>query len=80
MKIQTNCCVSQVGIAFFTQNFSNRRTGFASLVFNQIHNNFHFYEVFSQNSFKTFIEKIKRLKSQLPKCKKYSSMCNQRFS
>ena len=46
MKIQTNCCVSQVGRTFFTQNFGNRRTDFASFVFNQIHNNFHFHEVF----------------------------------
>ena len=76
MKIQTNCRVSQVGRAFFTQNFSHRRTGFASLVFSQIHNNFHFLKVFSQNSFKNFIEKIKRLKVQLPKCEKYSDMCN----
>ena len=80
MKIQTNCRVSQVDRAFFTQSFRNRRTGFASLVFSQIHNNFHFHEVFSQNSFKTFIEKIKRLKGQLPKCKKYSGMCNQHVS
>ena len=60
MKIQTNCRVSQVDRAFFTQNFRNRRTGLVSLVFNQIHNNFHFHAVFSQNSFKTFNEKIKR--------------------
>ena len=60
MKIQTNCRVSQVDRAFFTQNFRNRRTGFVSLVFNQIHNNFYFHAVFSQNSFKTFNEKIKR--------------------
>ena len=80
MKIQTKCRVSQVGRAFSTQNISKRRTGFASLLFNQIHNNFHFHEVFSQNSFKTFIEKIKRLKGQLPKCKKYSGMCNQHVS
>ena len=60
MKIQTKCRVSQVDRAFFTQSFRNRRTGFASLVFSQIHNNFHFHEVFSQNSFKTFNEKIKR--------------------
>ena len=52
MKIQRNCRVSQVDRAFSTQNFCKRRTGFASLVFNQIHNNFHFHEVFSQNSLK----------------------------
>ena len=78
MKIQTNCRVSQVGKAFFMETFSNRRTGFASLVF--IFNNFHLNGVFSQNSLKTFIESIKRLKGQLPKCKKYSSMCNQHVS
>ena len=80
MKTQINSHLSQVGRAFFTQNFRNRRTPLASVVFNQMHNNFHFHEVFSQNSFKTFIEKIKRLKGQLPKSKKYSGMCNQHVS
>ena len=80
MKIQTNCRVNQVGWAFFTQHFRNRRTGLGSMVFNQMHNNFHFHEVFSQNSFKIFIEKIKRLKCKLPKCKKFSGMCYQHVS
>ena len=80
MKIQTNGRVSQIGKAFFKQNFRNRRTGFANLVFNEIHNNFHFHEVFSQNSLRSFNEKVKTLKVQLAKCKKYSGMCNRHVS
>ena len=51
MKIQTNSRVSQIGRAFFTQNFRNRRTGFASLVFNEIHNNFQFSQSFFSKKF-----------------------------
>ena len=74
MEIETNNHVIQVGTVFFTQNFSNRTICFAILVFNQIHNKFHFRKVFFQSSLNTFLKKIKRLKGQLPKCKK-SSVC-----
>ena len=77
MKIETNNHVNEVGVVFFTQDFSNRKIYFVSLIFNQIQNNFHFQEVFSQNSFKTFIEKINRLKGQLGKCKNYGGACSQ---
>ena len=80
MKIETNSHVSQVGTVFFTQNFSNRTICFIILVFNKIHNKFHFRKVFSQNSLKSFLKKIKRLKGRLPKCKKYSGICNQHVS
>ena len=55
MKIQTNCRVSQVGKAFFMETFSNRRTGFASLVF--IFNNFHLNGVFFSKQFEDFHRK-----------------------
>ena len=77
MKIETNSDVNEVEEVFFTQDFSNKKICFASLIFNQIHNKFHFHKVFSQNSLKTFIEKINRLKGRLGKCKKYSGVCNQ---
>ena len=77
MKLETDSHVNQVGKLFFTQKFRKRTFYFAVLVLNQIHNNFHFHEAFSQNSFKTFIEKIKRLKGWLLKWKKYSVTCNQ---
>ena len=77
MKIETNSDVNEVAEVFFTQDFSNKKICFASLIFNQIHNKFHFHEVFSQNSLKTFIEKFNRLKGRLGKFKKYSGVCNQ---
>ena len=80
MKIQTNSHTSQVGKVFLTQTFSNRKIWSARLVFNQIHNKFHFQKVYSQNSLKTFIQKIKILKCKLRKCKKYSGMYNQHVS
>ena len=67
MKIETNSHVNQVGTVFFIQNFSKRKIEFPSLVFNQIHNNFHFHEVFYQKSLKTFIKKTKSLKGRLGK-------------
>ena len=70
MKVQTNIHVSQVHKLFLTRKFSNRTIYFAVLVFTQIRDNFHFHEVFSQNSLKTFIEKIKRLNDRLLKCKR----------
>ena len=76
-EIEKNSHVNEVGVVFFTEDFSNKKICFASLIFNQIHNTFHFHEVFSQNSFKTFMEKINKLKGWLGKCKKYSGMCTQ---
>ena len=80
MKIQTNSHTSEVGTASFTQKFINRKICSARLVFSHIHNKFHFHKVSSQNSLETFIQKIKRLKGRLPKCKKYSAICNQYVS
>ena len=80
MKIQTNSHTSQVGTVVFRQKFSKRKMGSARLVFNQIPHNFYFHKVYSQNSLKTFTQKIKRLKYRLRKCKKHSVMCNQNFS
>ena len=80
MKIQTNSHTSQVGTVVFRQKFSKRKMGSARLVFNQIHHNFYFHKVYSQNSLKNFIQKIKGLKYRLRKCKKYSGMCNQHVS
>ena len=70
MKVQTNIHVSQVRKLFLTRKFSNRTIYFAVLVFTQIRNNFHFQEVFSQNSLKTFFEKFKRLNGRLLKYKR----------
>ena len=50
MKLQTNSHVNIVSLLFFTQEFSNTTICLAVLVLNQIHNNFHFHEVFSQNN------------------------------
>ena len=50
MKLQTNSHVSIVSLLFLTQEFSNTTIRLAVLVFNQIHNNFHFHEVFSQKN------------------------------
>ena len=80
MKIETNSHVNQGDTVYFTQSFSNRKICCPSLVSNQIHNNFYFHEVSLQNDFKICIWKNKRLKGRLPKCKKYSGMCNQHVS
>ena len=77
MKIERNSHVSQGDRVYFTQSFSNRKISSPSLISDQIHNNFHFHEVSSENNLKTFLGKNKRLKGRLPKCKKYSGRCNQ---
>ena len=70
MKVQTNIHVSQVRKLLLTQKFSNRTIYFAVSVFTQIRNNFHFHKVFSQNSLKNFIKKIKSLNGRLLKYKR----------
>ena len=57
-------------VQYFYARSCNKKICFTSLIFNQIHNKFHFREVFSQNRFQTFIEKFNRLKGRLRKCKK----------
>ena len=59
MKIETNSHASQGDRAYLTESFSNRKICSPSLVSNQIHNNFHFQEVYSQNSLKAFFRKNK---------------------
>ena len=70
MKVQTNIHVSEVRKLFLTQKFSNRTIYFAVSVFTQIRINFHFHKVFSQNSLKNLIEKIKSLNCRLLKYKR----------
>ena len=67
MKIERNSYVRQGDTVYFLQSFSKRKICSPSLVCNQTHNNFHVHEVPSQNNFKTFIRKNKRLKGRLPK-------------
>ena len=77
IKIQINRHISQVDKLFVTQNFSNITICFIILLSNQMHNNFHFHEIFSQNNFKTFIEKIRIFNFRLLKCKTYIVTFNQ---
>ena len=76
-KLEKKSHVSQGDRGYFTKSFSNRKICSPSLISDEIHNNFHFDEVSSQNNLQTFIGKIKKLKGRLPKCKKYSGRCNQ---
>ena len=80
MKIEPNSFVRQGDTVYFTQSFSKRKVCSPSLVSNQTHNNFHVHEVSSQNNFKTFIWKNKRLKGRLPTSKKNSGIVNQYVS
>ena len=59
MKMETNSHVSQGDTAYLTESFRNRKICSPSLVSNQICNNFHFHEVYSQNNLKTFFGKNK---------------------
>ena len=77
IKFRINRHVSQVNKVLFTQKFSNKTIYFTVLFSNQLHNNFHFHEVFSQNIFKNFIKKIKILNVWLLKCPAYNVTSNQ---
>ena len=77
IKFRINRHVRQVNKLLFTHKFSNRTICFTVLFSNQMHNKFHFHEVFSQNLFQTFIKKIKILKVRLLKCSAYNVTSNQ---
>ena len=77
IKLRINRHIRQINKLLFTHKFSNRTICFTVLFSNQMHNNFHFHEVFSQNLFKTFIKKIKILKVRLLKCSAYNVTSNQ---
>ena len=58
MKMETSSHVKEVGVVFFTQDFSNKNIYFACLIFSQIHNNFYFHEVFLKNVLRVSSKKI----------------------